>query len=115
MEWPLNAPPMPDGWNVPLFSAASLAADSPFSWVGSSLDLKPGDGEAAVRAAWAGVSVDLDMAVAPSTPPKTMAAAATDARTRVRVLIIGSSLRVQPQNGLGIRCEFGGELLLPAD
>ena len=98
-----------------MFSAVSWAAESPFSWVESSFDLNPGAGDAAAEAAPAAVSVDLDMAVAPSTPPKIMAAATTEATTRVRVVIMGRYSAPNLKTSLESGVSFGARLLLPAD
>src|SRR6266516_4129003 len=87
LEWPPQGwPPGPPWWAVPLFSAASWAALSPASCAVASFEL--GVGDAAARAAKAGVRVPRANAVAPRTPPKIIAAATTDAKTRTRVLSI---------------------------
>jgi hypothetical protein len=63
-----------------LFSAVSWAALSPVSCVAFSFDLNvPGLGEGEGDAALAMIRGDRATAVAPTTPPKAMAAATADA------------------------------------
>jgi hypothetical protein len=59
-----------------------------------------GLGEAAARAALAGVTVDRASTVAPRTPPKTIAAATTDANRRTRVLSMARSSGPNLKTGL---------------
>jgi hypothetical protein len=66
----------------------------------------PGLGDGEGEAALAVMSGERATAVAPTTPPKAMAAATVDAKTRVRVLFITAILSGEPHNGLGIGCEF---------
>ena len=65
-----------------------------------------GVGDAAARAAEAGVNATRANTVAPRTPPNTIAAATTDAKTRIRVLFMRRMIGTQPQNWLRFPCEF---------
>src|SRR5450756_1170036 len=52
------------------------------------------------------VRVVLPRTVAPTTPPKIIAAATTAPKMRTRVLFIAPSFQTQPHSRLGIPCEY---------